>query len=182
MVKYCKIFRRGRTILIRIEKIYLEISRYDLSFLLNHLNPIEMKTTKQFSSAILLIVALFFQFSCNQSANEPSKNLQVRNTIKSVSLFQDSIGVDPIQLFTDLKMINNAVDSIGYPDAGYKLWEVISDDTLEFRFMVEGFWPDKKTYDLIHDNDLYKEAVSRGDAAWSSLKSTWYYRFNKIED
>ena len=132
------------------------------------------------SVIFLLFSSLLIQFSCDQSKEELSNKPLIENTLKSVSLFQDSIGVDPIQIYADFQKVNIAIDSIGYPDAGYKLWEVISDDKLDFRFMVEGYWPDKKTYDLIHDHELYKKATKVENATWSSLKSTWYYRFNKI--
>ena len=141
-----------------------------------------MKNLTRFLSALLFIAALCLQFSCDQSAKKTSENAQVKNTLKSVSLFQDSIGIDPIQLLASFKEVNKAIDSIGYPNAGYMLWEVISDDPLEFRFMVEGYWPNKETYDLIHENELYKEAITKENATWANLKSTWYNRFNKIEE
>ena len=90
------------------------------------------------------------------------------------------MGVDLSKLYADFEKVNIAIDSIGYPDAGYKIWEVISDDTLDFRFMVEGYWPDKQTYDLIHDHELYQNAANMDNPRWASLKGTWYHRFNRI--
>ena len=134
------------------------------------------------SCVFLVITSLFFACSCDQSTNENDNSAKIKNTIKSVSLFQDTTGVDVLQLLAEFEMVNDAIDSIGYPDAGYKLWEVISEDSLGFRFLVEGFWPDKQTYDLIHDHELYKNAVSVENATFSHLQSTWYHRFTRIEE
>jgi hypothetical protein len=141
-----------------------------------------MKKVKNSSPAILLIILVLFQFSCGQNVKEASDSTKIKNTLKSVSLFQDTIGLDAALLFAELDAINKVIDEIGYPDAGYKMWEVISDDNLEFRFMVEGYWPDKKTYDLIHENELYKEATSKEEGTWTNLSNTWYYRFNRIKN
>ena len=54
-------------------------------------------------------------------------------------------------------------------------------DTLDFRIMVEGYWPDQETYDIIHDHELYKAAVETEEAGWAGLKSKWYHRFVKVQ-
>lgn len=95
---------------------------------------------------------------------------------------QDTLGTDPAQLYAEFERVNVAIDSIGYPDAGYQIWEVNGDDSLGFRFMVEGYWPDQKTYDLIHDHELYKKATSLEFASWSGLKNTWYHRFSRVDE
>jgi len=137
-------------------------------------------TQKSFRILSLLLVLLIF-FSCDQSEDESGDQTKIENTLKSVSLFQDSLGIDPSKLFADFEKVNVAIDSIGYPDAGYKIWEVVSDDSLSFRFMVEGFWPDQKTYEIIHNHELYKKATTENEnSSWISLKSTWYYRFNRV--
>ena len=128
---------------------------------------------------ILFAVILSFGFNLNDS----SKKKEIENTLKSVSLFQAEGEIDPIQLYKDFETVNQAIDKIGYPDAGYVLWEVKSDDNVDFRFMVEGFWPDQETYTLIHDHPLYKKATDQvKEGYFKSLKSTSYYRFNKIKE
>jgi len=141
-----------------------------------------MKKTKYSSILIIISVILFLYNGCEQKKEDPAKPAQIKNTLKSVSLMQDTVRVDPAELYAGFEKVNIAIDSIGYPDAGYKLWEVISEDSLNFRFMVEGYWPDKKTYELIHNHELYKKATSVEFAAWSGLKNTWYHRFNRIEE
>ena len=64
----------------------------------------------------------------------------------------------PTELLASLERVNTSIDSIGYPDAGYRLWLLKSDSIMNFKFMIEGLWPDQNGYNIIHDNDLYKKA------------------------
>ena len=59
----------------------------------------------------------------------------IPNTLKSVSVLSDSVGVDPLILLMFIEGQNKAVDSIGYPDAGYKLWLVQSDTVKDLLFL-----------------------------------------------
>jgi hypothetical protein len=123
------------------------------------------------------IMGLLFS-NCNQKTEDVIK---IENTLKSVSLWSDSAGVDPLELLSSIERANRAIDSIGYPDAGYKLWIVQSDTFKEYRFMLEGYWPDQAVYDIIHNHELYKNA-SKGyeqeeEELWKGLKSTSYNRF-----
>ena len=123
---------------------------------------------------------LLFVFSCTPPKEE-SDIAKIENTLQSVSMWNDSLLVDPAELLASLERINEAIDSIGYPDAGYKLWLVKSDSALDFRFMIEGFWPDQEIYDVIHDHELYKQATSGEDALWQNLNNTWYQRFTRVK-
>jgi hypothetical protein len=133
--------------------------------------------TKLFLAFFLI---LLFVFSCTP-VKEESDITKIENTLQSVSLWNDSLMVDPGELLASLERINEAIDSIGYPDAGYKLWLVKSDSALDFRFMIEGFWPDQDIYDKIHDHALYKQAFSGLEAYLKNLNNTWYNRFTRIQ-
>jgi len=88
--------------------------------------------------------------------------------------------IDPADLLTSLKNTNDAIDSIGYPDAGYKIWFVQSDTVVDYRFLVEGYWPNQAIYDTIHNHELYLKATEADEELWSKLKSTWYGRFKIV--
>ena len=140
------------------------------------------KNLKKSSVIIVTIVTILMQFSCDTKVDQSVSQDEINNTLKSVSLWQDSIGINPTELLADFEKVNIAIDSIGYPNAGYKIWEVTSEDSLGFRFMIEGLWPDQKTYDLIHNHELYKKVVTVVEnGTISRLKNTWYYRFNHIK-
>ena len=132
--------------------------------------------TKNFFLGILAIILIMLV--CSLCAPRSEDVVKIENTLKSVSLFHDSTGVNPSELLSFLESMNKAIDSIGYPDAGYKLWIVQSDTSKDYRFMLEGYWPDQAAYDLIHNNDLYKNASKGGDeTVWKNLKNVSYKRF-----
>lgn len=141
-----------------------------------------MKNNQNLFSLLFSFALLLFLASCTQTTteSEPAPE-RIKNTLKSVSLFQDTVGVDPAEVYALLEVVNKAIDSIGYPDAGYKMWEVNGADTLDFRYMVEGYWPDQATYDEIHGNELYKNAFDTEDPAFEAMVNIWYHRFNRIK-
>ena len=111
------------------------------------------------TSACSAVFALLFLISvaCTQDVQVAEEPAKIENTLQSVSYFKDTIGYDPQVRLGMFASYNTAIDSIGYPDAGYKLW-IIQEDTSEIRFMVEGFWPDQEAYEIIHDHPLYQRA------------------------
>jgi hypothetical protein len=134
-----------------------------------------MKTKNLFPG---IMATFFIVLICCLCTPKSENVVKIENTLKSVSLFSDSAGVNPSDLMSVIERMNKAIDSIGYPDAGYKLWIVQSDTFKDYRFMLEGYWPDQAAYDLIHNNDLYKNANKGEDVTiWENLKSVSYNRF-----
>jgi len=130
-----------------------------------------------------LIISLIIG-SCTQPIAEPEAKIE--NTLKSVSYLYDSVGIDPHELFLSLERVNKVIDSIGYPDAGYKLWLIQSDTNKTYRFMMEGYWPDQAIYDTIHNNELYKRAdaamaTRAEEELWKALKNISYNRFTLVK-
>jgi hypothetical protein len=124
----------------------------------------------------LILFALFA--SCTQKSKESVEINRIENTLKSVSFLYDSIGINPSELLSMFERINRAIDSIGYPDAGYKLWLIQGDSIKDFRFLLEGYWPNQAIYDTIHNNKLYLNAWNEEDEkVWGKMKNISYNRF-----
>lgn len=136
-----------------------------------------MKKTLLFSTILILIL---FVFSCAPPTEETEEPAPIENTLQSVSYFKDTVGRDPQILLDAFAKSNEAIDEIGYPDAGYKLW-INQEDTTNIRFMVEGFWPDQEAYDIIHNHQLYLDAMAADSNAWEGLVSVEYHRFEKVK-
>ncbi|MCJ7448211.1 MAG: hypothetical protein MUO72_10990 [Bacteroidales bacterium] len=136
-----------------------------------------MRTKTYFIGFMAMFLIVFFCYSCLQKVKESQDVAKIENTLKSVSLIYDSIGVNPSEMLSSFERINKAIDSIGYPDAGYKLWLVQSDSTKDFRFMLEGHWPNQAIYDTIHKNKLYKDTFNEEMKFWRGAKSVSYNRF-----
>lgn len=132
---------------------------------------------------LFVLISLITFVSITSFSQNKSDSLQkpkIENTLKSVSLFTDTLGVDSKQLLADFEKVNKAIAEIGYPNAGYRIWEVKNNDA-DFRYLIEGYWPDMETYQKIHDHELYKKAISVESASFGALKQTWYYRFDKVK-
>lgn len=127
-----------------------------------------------------LIISLVI-ISCTQKVKESENVVKIENTLKSVSLLHDSIRIEPSEMLSFFELINKAIDTIGYPDAGYKLWLIQSDSPKDFRFMVEGYWPNQAIYDTIHKNELYINAMNLMEELWSGFKSFSYNRFTLVK-
>lgn len=136
-----------------------------------------MKTKSVFCILPLLLMIAFVFTHCDQKVKTTEEAFKIENTLKSVSLWSDSVGIDPQKLLASLEHVNSAIDSIGYPDAGYKLWIVQSDTSKVHRFMLEGYWPDQEIYDLIHNHELYKNSDIGYEEVWTGLKSVSYNRY-----
>jgi hypothetical protein len=136
-----------------------------------------MKKNVFFALLIAMVVG-----SCTQNKAVPETRID--NTLKSVSFWYDSVGIDPHLLFLSLERVNKAIDSIGYPDAGYKVWLVQSDTNKAYRFMIEGYWPNQAIYDTIHNSVLYKnanKAAASKEEIWKALKEVSYNRFTLVK-
>ena len=136
-----------------------------------------MKTKTIFIGLMAMSLFVFYFSSCTQKKVETE--VKIENTLKSVSFYSDSTGIEPQEMFLSLERINQAIDSIGYPDAGYTLWLVQSDTNKAYRFMIEGYWPNQAIYDTIHNHKLYKRAhnISEQDELWNAVSSLSYNRF-----
>ena len=128
------------------------------------------------------MIICFVIAGCTLKPKESGNVNKIENTLQSVTFLYDSAGTNPNELLSLFDRVNKVIDSIGYPDAGYKLWIIQGDSSRSYRFMVEGYWPDQATYDTIHNNKLYKNAWST-DAmkVWGQMKTVSYNRFTLVK-
>lgn len=143
--------------------------------------PIIMKKNRIFP--LLLVFLGIFAYTLTQcNFDRPDDRFK----LKSISLWSDSSGIDPEMLRSSLDRINKTIDSIGFPGAGYRLW-VVTEDSLEFRFMIEGLWPDQESYDKINEDERYKNAMENymddaEEQLWNSLDMKWFSMFSSVGD
>ena len=140
-----------------------------------------MKTITKFIGFLAMFSVIFCCTYCKQKIKESKDEVKIENTLKSVSFLYDSIKTEPSDLLSMLERINKAIDSIGYPDAGYKLWLVQGDSVKTFKFLLEGFWPNQAIYDTIHKNKLYTNAFNRDMKLWKGIKNVSYHRFALVK-
>lgn len=80
---------------------------------------------------------------------------------KSLHLFDLPAGMSEKQLNDFLKEMNQAIADEGYPNAGYHLYKITSENG-DYKYFMEGVWPDSATYDKIHDSAGWKAAADKG--------------------
>jgi hypothetical protein len=97
-----------------------------------------MKTKSFFCRLWMMPLLIFFCISCKQNVKESEVVVKIENTIKSLSFWSDSIGIETSELISVFEHLNKGIDSIGYADAGYKVWLVQGDTIKNLRFMIEG--------------------------------------------
>lgn len=127
----------------------------------------------------LLIIILVS--SCTDKPKESQKVDAIPNTLISISFYGDSTGTDASAIAQSFEKVNKVIDSIGYPDAGYKFWLVQSDTSKNIKFMIQGSWPDQEVYNTIHKNESYLNAMKDLQKAASNLKSLSYNRFTLVK-
>ena len=138
-----------------------------------------MKRSISIIGIVTLSISLMSS-SCTNPGNEAELPTKIENTLQSVSYIKDTIGRDPQQLLEVFNLYNEAIDSIGYPDAGYKFW-LIQEDSSEIRFMLEGLWPNQALYDEIHNHQLYIDALENANVNWDGMTRIEYHRFALIK-
>jgi len=116
--------------------------------------------------------------SCTTTLKETEESPRIENTLQSVSYLKVPDGFDTQELMKVFDALNEAIDSIGYPDAGYQLW-LIQEDSSEINYMLEGFWPDQTAYDEIHNHPLYEATGANYEATWDDVENVEYHRFVK---
>jgi hypothetical protein len=142
-----------------------------------------MNTKIKLISFLAMFFIVFYCTSCVQKVKESENAGKIENTLKSVHLMRDSIGIDPSLILSYFDRVNKAIDSIGYPDAGYNLWIVQSDTVKDLRFLVEGNWPNQAIYDTIHNHVLFKNITPTQDEEklFDELKRISYNRFTLVK-
>jgi hypothetical protein len=102
--------------------------------------------------------------------------------LKSVHLFSLTFDVEEALLINALQSLNEAVAEVGYPEFGYRLWEVSIGDDGTFTHLLEGTWPNQETYDEIHRAEVFRQTAARLAPLMESLVvGREYIRYSEIQ-
>jgi hypothetical protein len=143
---------------------------------------------------LILAIVVVIMISCNsktsesEQVNEPSlsENDEVIQYLtpkqKSIHLFNLPEGVSEEQFVNSISEVNSAITEIGYPGVGYHVYKVESDTVLEYRYFMEGLWPDPETYKTIHDNEKWIKAIDKNREMLENVfQEQIYRRLLKVE-
>ena len=137
--------------------------------------------------SIISILMLLTIMACNSNASESgqaeepiSQEKEVIQYLtpkqKSIHLFSLPEGVSEEQFITAISELNSAVNELGYSGVGYQVYKVQSDTIQEYRYFVEGLWPDPETYRIIHEDEKWKQAAENNEEMWGKVSEVEIYR------
>ena len=102
-------------------------------------------------------------------------------SFKSVHFFNLTWDAEEAFLVEALQELNIAIEEVGYPDAGYRLWRVSTHREGRYAYLLEGIWPDQATYDAIHASAIWLRAVERAQPVMGQIvEQEVYDRFHSI--
>jgi hypothetical protein len=94
---------------------------------------------------------------------------------KSVHLLKVPENLSVTLLEKPLKEINNVIAEIGYPNCGYVIYKVQSENEAEYTHVFEGKWLSKENYNTIHDHPEYKKAIEKHESKFVEIFSGQTY-------
>lgn len=94
---------------------------------------------------------------------------------KSLHLFELPEGISEKELNDFLKEMNKAISKEGYPGAGYHLYKISDGNSENYRYFMEGIWPDSATYDKIHNSENWKKAAAKGKEMIEKIRANELY-------
>lgn len=140
-------------------------------------------------SILLTLIACNGKTSEKEQVNEPSlsEKKEVVQYLtpkqKSIHLFNLPEGVSEQQFIASVSELNAAIRELGYSGVGYHVYKVESDTIQEYRYFLEGLWPDPETYKTIHEDEKWKQAAEKNNDMWEKVLAVQIYRrMLKIEE
>lgn len=94
---------------------------------------------------------------------------------KSLHLFELPDGVSEKELNDFLKEMNKAISEEGYPEAGYHLYKITDEYSENYKYFMEGVWPDSATYEKIHNSEKWKNAAAKGKEMIEEIRANELY-------
>ncbi len=133
---------------------------------LNH--PAKMLMT----AMMLNLAASFIFYSCQREAasTQPQKTPQIESMppVKSVLLYDT--------ILTALADINAVITTIEPREAGHSLWKVQSDTIPDYKYLIQGHWPDPASYDSIHVHPAFRKALDDNIHVFTETRKWDLYR------
>src|SRR5210317_1538213 len=103
---------------------------------------------------LLIIVFVFTITNPNttlgQEMNEKEENIAIG--FRTVHLISIKNVEDESEFVTIADDFNKVVSKLGYQNVRYNFWKETGDRDGQYKYIFESNWPDKKTYDKVHEH------------------------------
>ena len=64
---------------------------------------------------------------------------------------------------------NNVVAELGYQNICFKFWKETGEREGQYKYIFESTWPDKETYDKVHEYEKFKVVWEKSYAKWIKM-------------
>lgn len=95
---------------------------------------------------------------------------------KSIHLFDMPEGITEAEWSASLKKVNDVIEGLGYPGAGYYFYKTEDEATENYRYYFEGVWPSAEAYTKIHEDPAYIAATDQMGTLYAQIKAVQMYR------
>lgn len=86
---------------------------------------------------------------------------QADPAFRTVHLFDLSSTQEETRLLAVLDEFNQLFSRLGYSEVRYRLWKIQEKGSDQFTYLYDSTWPDKATYDKVHQNSDYKTILEK---------------------
>jgi len=90
-------------------------------------------------------------------------------TYKSVHLLKVAEELSVSIMDEPLKEINDVLHDLGYPECGYVVYQVQSENEAEYTHVLEGKFLNEDNYNTIHENSKWKEWAEKHESIFEEL-------------
>ena len=84
-------------------------------------------------------------------------------------------------LLAAIKDLNSAIEKAGCPSCIYRLWKAFGEQSGPFTYIWAASWPDRATYEKIHEEAGYTAAWGRHPELGAVRKGEIYNRYVELK-
>jgi hypothetical protein len=80
---------------------------------------------------------------------------------RTVHLFNLKSTQEETRLLAVLDEFNKLFSKLGYSQVSYRFWKVQGEEPGHSTYLYDSTWPDRSTYDKVHQNSAYKKLLDK---------------------
>jgi len=123
-----------------------------------------------FTKFITIIVVFVFAIQSTvigQEMTNKEKNHAVGyRTVHLVNLKSIDDEAEIVAIADDF---NNVVAELGYQNIRFRFWKETGERESPYKYIFESTWPDKETYDKVHEYEKFKLVWEKSYAKWKKM-------------
>ncbi len=100
---------------------------------------------------------------------------------RTVHLFNLPSPETEAKLLGMLGEFNQLFTQLGYPNVQYRVWKVHGEQKGDYSYLWDSLWPDRATYDKVHEHEAYRKLIERHQKAFEEIvKKEIYNQYEEV--